>query len=38
MLDRDPHDTRAGDLRRVRVLLTVLDGEAVYRDPKLAWK
>jgi len=38
VLDRDLFRTTALSLHRVRVLLTLLDGEPVYRDKRLPWR
>jgi len=37
VLDRNVFDVSPGDLRHVRVLLTLLEGRPVYRDPGFAW-
>ena len=37
VLDRDPYALRPRDLHRVRVLLTLIDGEPVHRDPHFSW-
>lgn len=37
VLDRDPHDLPARELGSIEVLLTLLEGEVVYRAPGFAW-
>jgi len=37
VLDGNLFETDPGKLHDVRVLLTLLDGEPVYRDPSFAW-
>jgi predicted amidohydrolase YtcJ len=37
VLDRNLFDVDVVALHKVRVLLTLLDGEPVYRDPHFAW-
>ena len=37
VLDRDPHDVPARELGGIGVLLTLLEGEVVYRAPGFAW-
>lgn len=37
VLDRNLFEIDALELHQARVLLTLLDGEPVYRDPGLAW-
>jgi predicted amidohydrolase YtcJ len=37
VLDRNMFRTPARSLRKARVLLTLLDGTPVYRDPQFAW-
>lgn len=37
VLNRNLFQARAMDLHKVRVLLTLLDGEPVYRDPDFVW-
>jgi predicted amidohydrolase YtcJ len=37
LLDRDVLDRGAGPIGDARVLLTLVEGEAVYADPGLAW-
>lgn len=38
VLDRDPHDLPARELGSIGVLLTLLEGEVVYRAPGFAWQ
>ena len=37
VLDRDVLDPGAGPIGDARVLLTLVEGEAVYADPALGW-
>jgi hypothetical protein len=37
VLDRDVLDPGAGPVAEARVLLTLVDGEAVHVDPSLGW-
>jgi len=37
VLSRDLFKTQPGDIAKVRVLLTLLDGEPVYRDASFSW-
>jgi hypothetical protein len=37
VLDRDLHDRGAGEIGDARVLLTMVEGDAVHVDPALAW-
>lgn len=37
VLDHNLFNVRAGALHKVRILLTLLDGQPVYRDPGFAW-
>ena len=38
VLDRNLFKTRAGDIHRAHVLLTLIDGEPVWRDPRIVWR
>jgi predicted amidohydrolase YtcJ len=38
VLDRNLFETPVGEIHKARVLLTLLDGAPVYRDPDFAWR